>query len=150
MATPTLLASGRMEPRKIVGSVDTSEFLVALAASAGFLLSLGSEGIGWNVVVALMAGGLVAAPFAAWLVQKVTARLLGACVGGLIVLTNVRTLFDVRGVDGSTRWLVYTVLVAVWIFAVAWVVQAHRRTGQPIFNSSAPNRATMPATESSS
>src|ERR687893_767183 len=30
VATPTLLASGRMEPRKVVGSVDTSEFLVAL------------------------------------------------------------------------------------------------------------------------
>ncbi len=150
VATPTLLASGRMEPRKIVGSVDSSEFLVALSASAGFLLSLGSEGISWKVVAALMSGGLVAAPFAAWLVQKVTARLLGASVGGLIVLTNIRTLFDAGEVDAFTRWLVYTVLVAVWILAVAWVVQAHRRTGQPIFNRSAPKRGTMPATESSS
>src|SRR5918999_1449287 len=33
ISTPTLLSSGRMEPRKVVGTVDTSEFIVALAAS---------------------------------------------------------------------------------------------------------------------
>ena len=77
VATPTLLTSGRMEPRKVVGSVDTSEFLVALAASLGFLAALGSQGMDWGVVVALLAGGVVAAPLAAWLVQKITARLLG-------------------------------------------------------------------------
>lgn len=134
VSTPTLLASGRMEPRKIVGSVDTSEFLVALAASLGFLFALGGQGIGWTLVVALMAGGLVAAPFAAWLVQKVTARLLGASVGGLIVITNIRTLFDVANVEETTRWLVYLALAGVWAGAVGWVVRAHRRSGVPLFN----------------
>src|SRR5690554_1408570 len=38
IATPTLLASGRMQPARVVGTVDTSEFLVALGASAGFLM----------------------------------------------------------------------------------------------------------------
>ena len=33
VGTPAILASGRMEPRKVIGSIDTSEFLVALAAS---------------------------------------------------------------------------------------------------------------------
>lgn len=33
IGTPALLSSGRMEPRKVVGSVDTGEFLVALGAS---------------------------------------------------------------------------------------------------------------------
>jgi uncharacterized protein len=135
VSTPTLLASGRMEPRKIVGSVDTSEFLVALAASAGFLLALGGQGLSWTIVAALMAGGLLAAPFAAWLVQKVTARLLGASVGGLIVVTNVRTLFDVGDVTSTTRWLAYLALVILWAGAVAWVVRAHRRDGLPLFNS---------------
>jgi uncharacterized protein len=82
VTTPTLLASGRMEPRKVVGSVDTSEFLVALAASAGFLLALGSEVIAREVLLGLLVGGLAAAPLAPWLVRKVTARLLGALVGG--------------------------------------------------------------------
>src|SRR5215216_5911108 len=38
IATPTLLSSGRMEPRKIIGTVDTSEFVVAVCASVGFLI----------------------------------------------------------------------------------------------------------------
>jgi uncharacterized protein len=134
VATPTLLASGRMEPRKVIGSVDTSEFLVALAASAGFLVALGAQGIRWGVVAALLAGGLLAAPLAAWLVQKVTARLLGAAVGGLIVLTNTRTLFGVGETDPSVRWPVYLTIVAAWTVAIAWVVRAHRRDGEPLMN----------------
>src|ERR671917_197532 len=86
ISTPTLLSSGRMEPRKIIGTVDTSEFLVALSASVGFLLSLGSQGIAFKYVAALLAGGIVAAPLAAWLVRHVTPTLLGASVGGLILI----------------------------------------------------------------
>ena len=111
----------------MVGSVDTSEFLVALAASIGFLAALGSQGIDWAVVGVLLAGGVVAAPIAAWLVQKVTARLLGASVGGLIVITNVRTFFDYGEVPSSTRWPVYMALLGLWAGAIAWVVRAHRR-----------------------
>ncbi|SFE83703.1 TSUP family transporter [Streptomyces mirabilis] len=44
VGTPALLAGGRMEPRKVIGSIDTSEFLVAIAAGLGFLFSLGSPG----------------------------------------------------------------------------------------------------------
>jgi uncharacterized protein len=146
VATPTLLASGRMEPRKVVGSVDTSEFLVALAASAGFLIALGSQGIRWDVVVALLAGGVVAAPVAAWLVQKVTPRLLGTSVGGLIVLTNVRTMFDAAEV-AEGRWPVYAAVVAGWGVALAVVVRSHRREGEPLFNRRAA-RGGVPATES--
>src|SRR3954452_24928646 len=45
VGTPAILASGRMEPRKVIGSIDTSEFLVAVAASLGFLLALGTQGV---------------------------------------------------------------------------------------------------------
>jgi uncharacterized protein len=147
VATPTLLTSGRMEPRKVVGSVDTSEFLVALAASLGFLAALGSQGIDWGVVLALLAGGVVAAPLAAWLVQKITARLLGSLVGGLIIVTNVRTFFDYGEVSGDTRWPVYAALLAAWSGAVAWVVRSHRREGLPLLNGKSPKRelATEPA-----
>ena len=134
VATPTLLASGRMEPRKVVGSVDTSEFLVALAASAGFLLALGGEVLSYRIVGALLVGGLAAAPLAAWLVRIVTARLLGALVGGLIVVTNVRTLFTVADEPAAARLWTYVALLAVWAAAVALVVRAHRRDGTPLLN----------------
>src|ERR671917_806196 len=59
ISTPTLLSSGRMEPRKIIGTVDTSEFLVALAASLGFLIALGSQGVNFAWVAVLLLGGLI-------------------------------------------------------------------------------------------
>jgi uncharacterized membrane protein YfcA len=132
--TPTLLATGKMEPRKVIGSVDTSEFLVALAASVGFLLALGSQGIAWSFVGALLAGGVVAAPIAAWLVRKITAGLLGAAVGGMIILTNVRTLFEALEVDGGVREPVYAAVIAVSLLAIAVVVRRHRRDGIALTN----------------
>ncbi|MEV4889596.1 sulfite exporter TauE/SafE family protein [Nonomuraea sp. NPDC055795] len=45
VGTPAILASGRIPPRKVIGSIDASEFLVAIAASVGFLIGIGSENI---------------------------------------------------------------------------------------------------------
>ena len=43
VGTPAILASGRLEPRKVIGSIDTSEFLISVAASIGFLAALGVQ-----------------------------------------------------------------------------------------------------------
>jgi uncharacterized protein len=134
VATPTILATGRYEPRKVIGSVDTSEFLVALAASIGFLLSLGSQGIAFKYVAALLVGGIAAAPLAAWLVRHVTPALLGVSVGGLILITNTRTMFDAYEVAGDIRDPVYATLAAIWLLALAVVIQRLRRDGQPLLN----------------
>ena len=120
IATPTLLASGRMVPRKVIATVDTSEFLVALCASLGFLVSLDRSIFAMPVVVALLAGGLIAAPIAAWLVRWLHPRVLGAAVGGLIVVTNTRTLLVTLGVDGGTQIAVTVALAATWATAVAF------------------------------
>ncbi|MDP5182349.1 sulfite exporter TauE/SafE family protein [Blastococcus sp. BMG 814] len=129
VGTPALLASGRMEPRKVIGSIDTSEFLVALAASAGFLLALGSQGIDLMWVAGLLAGGLVAAPIAAWLVRHIPPRLLGSLVGGMIVLTNARTLLRSDWIDAgdTVSAVVYAVLGVVWVLAI---VHSYRRYRQ--------------------
>ncbi|MGW2884040.1 sulfite exporter TauE/SafE family protein [Streptomyces griseoruber] len=137
VGTPALLASGRMEPRKVIGSVDTSEFLVALAASLGFLLSLGSQGLKWPWVLAFLLGGMVAAPLAAWLVRLLPPRVLGSAVGGVIVVTNIRTLLrsDWVAAPDALSTLVYVVLYAAWAAAVTHSVRAHRReraAGAPV------------------
>jgi uncharacterized protein len=151
VSTPTLLATGKMEPRKVVGSVDTSEFLVALAASIGFLVGLGSQGVKPAIVLPLLAGGVVAAPLAAWLVQLMTARLLGAAVGGLILLTNARTMADAFEASGGVRNPIYLAIVLVWIAAVVLVVYQHRRDGLPLTNKRASRKPTAePATEPAS
>ncbi|WP_328938607.1 sulfite exporter TauE/SafE family protein [Streptomyces tauricus] len=129
VGTPALLAGGRMEPRKVIGSIDTSEFLVAVAASLGFLFSLGSQGLNWRWVAAFLIGGLIAAPVAAWLVRLLPPRVLGSAVGGVIVVTNVRTLLKIDWVaaPGAVSAGVYVLLYALWAGALAYSIRAHRK-----------------------
>ncbi|MEV5826654.1 sulfite exporter TauE/SafE family protein [Spirillospora sp. NPDC052242] len=128
VGTPALLASGRMEPRKVIGTIDTSEFLVAVAASLGFLAGLGTAGINAGWAAALLLGGLVAAPIAAWLVRHLPPAVLGAAVGGVIIVTNARTLLNSDWIDAGApvRYAVYVVLYALWAAAVAYSVRRYR------------------------
>ncbi|BCJ68039.1 sulfite exporter TauE/SafE family protein [Polymorphospora rubra] len=127
VGTPAILASGRMEPRRVIGSIATSEFLVALAASVGFLVGLGSENVNFAWVGALLLGGTVAAPIAAWLVRKIPPRMLGSAVGGIIILTNSRTLLRSEWIDApaGVRYAAYATILAVWAGAVAWSLRQH-------------------------
>jgi len=127
VATPTLISSGRMTPRKVIGTVDTSEFLVAIAASVGFLVGIGHQGFIWSAVGALLLGGLIAAPIAAYLVRLVPTRLLGASVGGMIVLTNLSTIAGVLGLSGDARNWLYLVAVAAWTLALAMAWRGMQR-----------------------
>src|SRR5919107_4380972 len=111
ISTPTLLSSGRMQPRKVVGTVDTSEFVVALCASLGFLLSLSFADIPWQLVAALLLGGLIAAPIAAWIVRILPARIMGTAVGGVILIVNMKTFLKAIGVSGGLAILIYALIV---------------------------------------
>lgn len=129
VGTPTLLASGRMEPRKVIGSVDTAEFLVALGASVGFLVSLRSEEIPVAAVAMLLVGGVVAAPLAAYLVRVVSARKLGVLVGGAILVTNARTLALTFGLGAAPRALLYAA-IAGSVGAIAFIRMLQFRKAQ--------------------
>lgn len=132
ISTPTLLSSRRMEPRKVVGTVDTSEFVVALSASAGFLIALSWQEIPFQVVGALLLGGVIAAPIAAWVVRHLNARVLGTAVGGIILLTNARTFLKGVGVDASFNVPVYVLIATVWVTALVFAIAAARRETKPI------------------
>ena len=113
MATPTLLVSGRVEPRKVIGSVDTSEFLVALAGQPRVPHRHRRRGrrrpaTCWPCWPA----ACIAAPFAAYLVRVIPAQMLGSMVGGIIVLTNSRTLVRQAGIEGPASAAVYLGIVA--------------------------------------
>lgn len=127
ISTPTLLSSGRMEPRKVVGTVDTSEFIVAACASVGFLVSLSFAEVPWGIVGALFVGGLVAAPVAAWIVRHLNARVLGTAVGGFILLVNANTFLGAVGLDPSLNVFVYAAIAAVWGTALYFAISAARR-----------------------
>lgn len=124
ITTPVLLARGN-EARKVIGSVDTSEFPVSLAATIGFFISLGWEQISWVWVFSLMLGGIVAAPIAAWLVRIVPSHLLGVLVGGLIIFTNIRTLLTSFKVDPTIIALSYIAVGLVVVIALIFSVRSH-------------------------
>ena len=116
-----------MAPRKVIGTVDTSEFVVALCASAGFLIALDRTVFAAPVVLALLLGGLIAAPLAAWLVRWLHPRVLGATVGGLIVLTNGRTLLTTAGIHGDPQLAAFLTLSGIWIVALVIAVRGVRQ-----------------------
>jgi len=126
VGTTSLLSSGRLEPRKVVGSIDTSEFVVAVGGSLGFLIGLGAAGINWGYAGALLAGGVIAAPIAAWLVKHLAARVLGTAAGGLIILTNSKTLLEAVGVPGVGVAVAAATIFVLWISAIVWAVKQER------------------------
>jgi uncharacterized membrane protein YfcA len=136
VSTPALLITDRVEPRKVIGSVDTSEFMVSVAASVGFLLALGQEGVNFAITGALLAGGLVAAPVAAWVVRHFPQRLLGASVGGLLIVTNLRSLFNSYEVALDIRTTAYLVAAAAWIAALAVSYAKYRGDQQVVVEDS--------------
>ncbi len=133
VGTSTLLATGRLEPRTVIGSVSAAEFAVVVAGSAGFIAGLGIGGINFHWVVVMLAGGVVAAPIAAWLARHIPGRLLGSLVGGLIVITNLHNLLGSGwiSVPPAAQPAVYGAIGLVWAGSVAWSARAHRIATRP-------------------
>lgn len=93
VVTPTLLATTRHEPRKVIGTVSAAEFIVAVCASLGFLLNLRRLDVDWTAVGGLALGGVLMAPVAAKFVAWMPRRPLGIVVAvGIIVVNGVRLL----------------------------------------------------------
>src|SRR5690606_23809483 len=97
VATTTLLSSGRLEPRKVVGSVSASEFAVTVAACIAFIIALKHEGMDWLVVLGLLIGGVIAAPIGSWLAHHMPPRVLSTAAGGMIILANAWMLLSNLG-----------------------------------------------------
>jgi uncharacterized membrane protein YfcA len=93
VVTPTLMTTSGMEPRKIIGTVSASEFIVAISASTGFLTNINKINIDWSLVGGLALGGALMAPIAAKLVAKLPRKQLAILVGmAIIVINGVRII----------------------------------------------------------
>lgn len=122
VVTPSLLATGRVQPRKVVGSVDASEFAVAVAASLGFFVALDLSQISPVVVAGMLVGGLIAAPMAAWLVRHLPARVLGVAVSGIILLTNGPRALESVGLAPVAEYSLLAAVALAWAVALVLVV----------------------------
>lgn len=129
VTTPTLLADGRLDPRRVIGTVSAAEFVVALSATAGFLIGLGLAGLDLGIVAALLIGGAVAAPIAAAVVRHLNPRILGVVVGGAICLLNARIVLAAADAAPLFWWIAYTVLAVAWLTALGYVVRARLLAG---------------------
>lgn len=125
VTTPALMTDGRMAPNRVVGTMNTAEFLVSLAASVGFLLGLGTSALDWRVLVPLLIGGLIAAPIAALIAHRLPMRIMGVAIGGLIITTNAFTLLRTFQAGGLVQIGVLGLILLTWIGALVVVsVQA--------------------------
>jgi uncharacterized membrane protein YfcA len=89
IVTSTLLAKGNCV-RKTVGSVNSSEFLVSLASSLTFILTIGLSHA--ELIAGLAVGGLFAAPLGAYLCKCIPRKALMLTIGSLICLISIFNL----------------------------------------------------------
>jgi uncharacterized membrane protein YfcA len=89
IVTSTLLGRGR-NPRYTIGSVNAAEFAVSFASGITFMLFGGIHG--WQVIIGLILGGVIAAPLGAYLVNKIPRKPMMIAVGVLIILLSLKTL----------------------------------------------------------
>jgi uncharacterized membrane protein YfcA len=111
VVTPFLMHR-ELPPRFAVGSVNTAEVAVATVSATTLIASIGKGNLDLAVIVAMLLGGVVAAPVAAWFVRHVPPRPMGVAVGALLLLTNAQQLSDWADL-GLARWLAYGAVVVV-------------------------------------
>ncbi|HEY0026607.1 MAG TPA: sulfite exporter TauE/SafE family protein [Allosphingosinicella sp.] len=87
VVTGNLLVQGA-EPRKTIGTVSASEFVLTVTISATFIATLGWEAF-TTATLGLLIGGVAAAPLGAFVVKKAPAKGLLVFVGVLLTLTSL-------------------------------------------------------------
>ena len=125
ITTPTLLTLTKTHPRFVIGTVSAAEFLVAIAASAGFITAFITNPSNDNkielvVVGGLLLGGVLIAPFAAKLSGRLPHAPLGVIVGGLVLLLNGRTILASLGFTGALVELSYLSFILIFTGVLAY------------------------------
>ena len=87
VVTSNLLAQGA-NARLVIGTVNTSEFFIAMTISAAFLASLGFEAFG-TAALGLLIGGVAAAPLGGYVTKRVNGRFLLLMVGVVLTITSL-------------------------------------------------------------
>ena len=91
VVTGNLLVQGA-EPRRTIGTVNSAEFLVTLTASITFIAALGFAAF-TAATLGLLIGGIVAAPFGAWLVKRMSPKPMLILVGILLTITSLYGIY---------------------------------------------------------
>ncbi|MDB5264324.1 MAG: hypothetical protein JWQ14_3607 [Adhaeribacter sp.] len=90
IVTSNLIFQGKT-PQETIGTVNTAEFFVAFFSTGVFLFFVGLDS--WPVVLALILGGVLAAPVGAVLAKRVKPKTMMRLVGIIIVLISTYTIY---------------------------------------------------------
>ncbi len=90
IVTSTLIGRGST-PRYTIGSVNMAEFFVTVVISVALIVSIGLEL--WPIILGLIIGGVVAAPFAALGAKYIPPKLIMTIVGIVVMLLSARTIY---------------------------------------------------------
>lgn len=91
VVTSNLLIQGG-DPAKVIGTVNTAEFLLATSISIAFIATLGLEAFG-AATIGMIIGGVIAAPFGAMFAKRIPARALLFAVSVVLVATSAYSVW---------------------------------------------------------
>ena len=89
LVTTTLINKGR-SPKYVIGSVSLTEFFVTLASAFTFFTLIGVSH--WQVILALVIGGIIAAPIAAKLAGRMPRKTAFILLGILVIIWSIRIM----------------------------------------------------------
>lgn len=90
LVTGTLMKDGRT-PRYVVGSSTLSKFLLTITSAVTFVFTIGIQH--WNIVLGLLIGGIITAPFSAMLTAKLPVRRMFVIIGILVITMSLISIF---------------------------------------------------------
>ncbi|MFN9632931.1 MAG: TSUP family transporter, partial [Erythrobacteraceae bacterium] len=91
VVTSNLLVQGG-DPRKVIGTVNSAEFLLTLSISITFIATLGFAAF-TVITVGLIIGGVIAAPFGAVLASRVKPHTLLLAVAVVLIVTSSYSIY---------------------------------------------------------
>lgn len=89
LVTSTLISKGKT-PRYVIGTVSLTEFFVTFASALTFFSVIGISH--WQLIAALILGGVLAAPIAARLAGKLPVKAMFIGVGSLVIIWSLNVL----------------------------------------------------------
>jgi uncharacterized protein len=92
IVTSTLINNGRSH-KYVIGSVSLTEFFITLISAFTFFVMIGVSH--WQIIIALMIGSFIAAPFAAKLAGKLPKKTAYLLLGVLVIIWSVRILVKI-------------------------------------------------------
>ena len=87
----TSLLGGKMMPRKVIGTVNASEFFINLASATAFLFLV--KVTDWEALAGLIIGGFLITPYAAKATSRMSVKMILTIVGCLITALSVRKIY---------------------------------------------------------